>query len=63
VYAFGDVEGVVRPDLKGGDVLLFPQTCGRDPQTWLVVHVFETWAPDAAGWCSVLVALQEDATP
>lgn len=58
VYAFGDVEGVVRPDLKGGDLLLF--AFNGVVRNWLVVHVLETWQPDTAGWCCVLAALQED---
>lgn len=50
VYLTGNVEGVDRPDAKGGDLLTFLQ------QTWLVVHVFETW--DVAGWCKVGVVKQ-----
>lgn len=57
VYAFGDIEGIVRPDLKGGDILQFVYNgATRD---WLVVHVLETWAPDTTGWCCVLAVLQE----
>lgn len=52
VYLFGDVQGVVRPDAKGGDLLQF------DSHDWLVVHVLETWKPDATGWCCVLAAMQ-----
>ncbi len=61
VWAYGDVQGVVRPELKGGDLLLFAPTLGGTVRTWLVVHVVETWTPDTAGWCHVLVALQEGA--
>jgi len=61
VYAFGDVEGQVRPDLKGGDILQFAY--GGSTRDWLVVHVLETWAPDTVGWCSVLVALQAVTLP
>jgi hypothetical protein len=59
VYLFGNVQGVVRPDAKGGDVLVFPQNRGDTPQPWLVVAVLETWNPDAAGWCKVGVVLQD----
>lgn len=59
VWAFGDVQGVVRPDLKGGDILVFAPTIDGALAVWLVVHVVETWTPDATGWCHVLVALQE----
>ncbi len=58
VYLFGNVQSVVRPDAKGGDLLVFPQNRGGTPQTWLVVAVLETWNPDATGWCKVGVVLQ-----
>lgn len=56
VYAYGNIQGVVRPNLKGGDLLTFAQP-GGVPQIWLVVAVLETW-PD---WCKVAVCLQNDA--
>lgn len=63
VYVQGNVQGVVRPDGTGGDLLVFPQDIGGAPRVWLVVAVLETWTPDAAGWCKVGVVLQPDATP
>jgi hypothetical protein len=60
VYAFGSIQGIVRPQLKGGDLLVFALD-GATPRLWKVVHVLETWTPDAAGWCSVVAALQEGA--
>ena len=60
VYMFGNAQGVVRPDAKGGDILLFPQDRGGTAQTWLVVAVIETWGPDTTGWCKVGVVLQVD---
>lgn len=59
VYLFGNVQGVARPNAKGGDLLLFPETRGGVPRTWLVVAVLETWTPDVTGWCKVGVVLQE----
>lgn len=59
VYAFGSVQGIVRPALKGGDLLVF--ALDGVSRLWLVVHVLETWTPDAAGWCSVIAALQDGA--
>ncbi|MGK4923163.1 hypothetical protein ACSLUB_11555 [Bordetella hinzii] len=53
VYLYGDIQGVVRPAEKGGDLLIF------NDQVWLVTVVFETW-PD---WCKVGVTLQMDAAP
>lgn len=58
VYLYGNVEGVNRPDAKGGDLLLFPETRGGANKTWLVVVVLETWGPDLTGWCKVGVVLQ-----
>lgn len=58
VYAFGSLQGIVRPALQGGDLLVFP--LDGTPRTWKVVHVLETWNPDATGWCAVIVALQDD---
>ena len=58
VYLFGDVQGVVRPDVKGGDILQFPETRGGANRDFLVVVVFETWTPDTAGFCRVGVVLQ-----
>jgi hypothetical protein len=60
VYMFSNVQGVNRPDAKGGDLLLFPENRGGEARTWLVVQVLETWTPDAAGWCKVGVVLQPD---
>ena len=60
VYLFGNVQGVVRPDAKGGDLLQFAQDIGGTVRTWLVVAVLEPWTPDAAGWCKVGVILQDD---
>lgn len=60
VYMFGNKQGVVRVDAKGGDLLTFAQSVGGAVQTWLVVAVLETWNPDATGWCKVGVVLQVD---
>lgn len=63
VYLFGNVQGVVRPDAKGGDKLVFPQMLGGAPQTWLVVCVLETWGVEQGGWCKVAVSLQQGNNP
>jgi hypothetical protein len=57
VRMWGNTQGVVRPDAKGGDLLTFPQVPGGAPQVWLVVKVLETWPT----WCSCIVCLQTDA--
>jgi hypothetical protein len=48
VYMYGDVQGIVRADQKGGDILTFG---GHD---WRVVQVLETWPQ----WCKVVVVMQ-----
>lgn len=58
VTAFGNIQGVNRPGGLGGDLLLFPLVRGGANKTWLVVEVFESWAPDVDGWCRVGVVLQ-----
>ena len=52
VHMFGDAQGLVRPQAKGGDLLTFDYA--GTPRVWKVINVMETW-PD---WCRVAVALQ-----
>jgi hypothetical protein len=54
VHLYGDVQGVVRADQKGGDVLQFAQAPGGPPRNWRVTSVMETWPT----WCRVIVMLQ-----
>jgi hypothetical protein len=54
VYLYGDVEGIVRSDNKGGDILQFPEVPGGAIRNWLVTQVMETWTH----WCKVIVTLQ-----
>lgn len=57
IYDYGNKQGIVRPDGKGGDFLLFPQVPGAPVQSWKITNVNETW-PD---WSAVFVVLQNDA--
>lgn len=52
IYLYGDWEGLVRKQGKGGDLIIF------GGQVWLIVQVLETWP----GWCKVAVSLQMDAS-
>ncbi len=54
VHMYGNVQGVVRADSKGGDILQFPEVPGGAIRNWRVIQVMETW-PD---WSRVLVTLQ-----
>lgn len=49
VYFYGTVDGLVRANKKGGDIVILP-----DGSEWLVVMVFEYW-PD---WTKVAICLQ-----
>lgn len=59
VHMYGNTQGIVRADKKGGDLLYFPQVPRGTSYIWKVVAVLETW-PD---WCRVAVVLQLDASP
>ncbi len=48
IYLYGDWNGVLRPDSKGGDLISF------NGQQWLVKQTLETW-PD---WCKVVAVRQ-----
>lgn len=52
IYVNGKFDGVVRPQLKGGD--LFVIASGVNAGTWLCAQVLECW-PD---WCKCAVTLQ-----
>ena len=54
VYIYGNLQGAVRADVKGGDFLEFPQVPGAVAQSWKVATVVETW-PD---WSHCVVVLQ-----
>lgn len=54
VYMFGNLQGVVRADKQGGDILQFPEIPGQSAKDWRVVHVLETW-PE---WSKVVVVMQ-----
>lgn len=53
VYFNGDIQGVIRVELKGGDLVTFP-----DGQVYLVVQNLEGWVP-SAGWSKVAVVQQD----
>jgi hypothetical protein len=53
VYLQGDVEGLVRSQNRGGDILIFNR------QTWLVAAVLEHWTD----WAKVAVVLQTPSAP
>jgi hypothetical protein len=54
VYLSGEVDAIVRPERKGGDLIQI--ATGRHQGTWLVVAVLEQW-PD---WCVAAIVQQND---
>lgn len=60
IYLLGDVEGLVRVDNKGGDLITLP-----DNTVWLVAMVLESWLQNNPatdpGWVKVAVTLQNGA--
>lgn len=60
VYLFGTVQGVSRPQAKGGDLLQFPMVTGGPVLVWLVVVELEQWNPNGT-WSKVGVVLQAEA--
>lgn len=51
IFINGQINGLIRPDNKGGDLITFP-----DDSVWLVAMVLEGWT--TAGWCVVAATLQ-----
>jgi hypothetical protein len=54
LYVNGRLDGVVRPRLKGGDVVTT-----RDGAVWLVVQILESWSA-TANWTKAVIMLQSD---
>lgn len=55
VYIDGNVDGVIRVALKGGDLVDLP-----DGSVWLVNQSLESWH-DTAGWTKFCITLQDGA--
>lgn len=54
IYMNGQADGVVRSQLKGGDLIIL--TGGPNAGTWLVTQVAEPWTD----WVHYIVTLQND---
>lgn len=63
VYINGLIQGVDRPGVAGGDLLLIPTglTPGQANDTWLVTGIPEPW--DSPGWTKCIVVLQKPGAP
>jgi hypothetical protein len=60
VYMYGNTQGVVRVQAKGGDLLQFRTFQGEPVQNWKVIEVDGPWNVNAGGWTKVYVCLQTD---
>lgn len=61
IYLMGDIEGLVRPLVKGGDLIRFP-----DGSVYLVVVALENWGATgspAEQWSKVAAQLQTPPIP
>lgn len=54
IYLYGRFDGVVRSQVKGGDLVTLVDS--PNAGVWLVAQVLEQWS----GWCKVAVTLQND---
>ena len=59
IYLYGKIDGLNRPEQKGGDLIVYPENRSDWPfgTTWKVVQVMEQWP----SWCKVAVTQQMDA--
>lgn len=55
IYLNGEIDGIVRPESKGGDLVTIP--AGRYAGTYLVSTVIERWD----GWAKIAATLQNGA--
>jgi len=53
IYLYGKIDGVIRSEVAGGDIITIASGANRG--TWLVTKSLEQW-PD---WCKVAVTLQQ----
>jgi hypothetical protein len=60
VYMFGNTQGIVRVQAKGGDLLQFSTFQGEAVQNWKVVEPAGPWNVNDGGWTKLVVVLQTD---
>jgi hypothetical protein len=57
IYLTGVVEGLVRVDRKGGDIITFPNGTFPEGNVWLAATVLESWSQ--SGWTKICITLQD----
>jgi hypothetical protein len=60
VYMYGDTQGIVRVQAKGGDLLQFRTFQGEPVQNWKVFEVDGPWNVNDGGWTKLYIVLQTD---
>lgn len=60
VYMYGNTQGIVRVQAKGGDLIQTRPFQGEAVQNWLVVEADGPWNVENGGWTKLLVVLQTD---
>lgn len=60
IYMYGNTQGVVRVQAKGGDLIQFSPFQGEAVQTWKVVEPDGPWNVEQGGWTKIIVVLQTD---
>ncbi|RQR70525.1 MULTISPECIES: hypothetical protein [unclassified Burkholderia] len=53
LYLYGNWQGVLRPEIRGGDLVTLP-----DDSLWLVTHVLENWSL-TSNWRKVAITRQQ----
>lgn len=56
IYANAQVMAIVRVQLQGGDLIVFPAGTFPEGTTWLAAHTLERWPT----WCKIAITLQDD---
>jgi hypothetical protein len=60
IYMYGNTQGVVRVQAKGGDLIQFRTFQGEPVQNWKVVEPDGPWNVEYGGWTKIIVVLQTD---
>lgn len=60
IFMFGNTQGIVRVQVKGGDLIQFAPFQGEAVQNWKVVEPDGPWNVENGGWTKIIVVLQTD---
>ena len=60
IFMYGNTQGIVRVQAKGGDLIQFSPFQGEGVQNWKVVEADGPWNVEYGGWTKIIVVLQTD---